>query len=62
MFLSILVRSICVKSKIFYLSTKSFFAELSKQMLSNVLQYDALQKLDLSNNSLTELENLLQVA
>ena len=59
MFPSILVRNIYVQVNI---SSNYFFAELSKRMLSNVLQYDALQKLDLSNNSLTELENLLQVA
>ena len=30
-------------------------------MLGNVFQYDTLQKLDLSNNNLAEVENLLQV-
>ena len=30
-------------------------------MLSNVFQYDTLQKLDLSQNSLAEVEDLLQV-
>jgi len=30
-------------------------------MLSNIFQYDTLQKLDLSQNSLAEVEDLLQV-
>lgn len=51
------VMYICKDSKCLYF----VFIELSKRMLSNVFQYETLQKLDLSNNSLVEVENLLQV-
>jgi len=35
--------------------------ELTKQMLRNVFQFRTLQKLDLSHNSLAEVEDLLEV-